>query len=132
MSCCGKNPLGTITNIHELVRPEHVVPVIELSLEPARPGGLINLVINREQAPRCQLGLVVTAVSLRRKYSFMHVAGNRGKLIFGQRKNYGNRLELRDYQHGIRVRSVHDVTGIYKTQTDPAIDRRSNMTISQL
>src|SRR5207253_10403219 len=50
--------------VDELVRPESSILIVEHRLQPAGAGGLIDLVINREQAAGGQLALIIAAISV--------------------------------------------------------------------
>ncbi len=70
-------------NIHKLVRPQHVVVVRKNCLQFAGAGGLVNLVVDGQQFPRCQLGGIVAAVGIHCEGSLSHVARHGGQLVFG-------------------------------------------------
>src|SRR5215471_9827448 len=50
--------------IHELVGPQRVVMIVEDGFQLARACLGIDLVVNGQQRPRCQLGLIVAAIRL--------------------------------------------------------------------
>ncbi len=60
-----------------------------------------------------------------------HLLQDRRQLIFGDRENHADGLDLRDDQHAVGVGGVNDVAGIHQAQTDDAGDRRRDVAVSR-
>ena len=54
------------------------------------------------------------------------------KVVFGQREQNSDRLQLRDYEHGVRVIGVNDVPRIDLPQANPSRDRRRDVAIDEI
>ena len=118
--------------IHKLVRPKLGISIFKHRLQPSRPGCLVNLIVDCQQAPGCQLSLVVATISLNHERSRSHMLRDRRQLILWQRKENGNRLQLGDDQHRICVGSVHDVARVDESNSYAPRNRRGNVAIGNL
>jgi hypothetical protein len=83
--------------------------------------------------PVASLVLIVAAESVdfeRRSASF--AATPSAALVFGQSEDHGNRLQLRQNQHGIRIRRMNDVARIDLPQADAPAERRRNVAVDDV
>src|SRR4029077_6704084 len=78
--------------VDKLVRPKLVVSVAENSFELRRTGCGINLVVDREQLARRQLGLIVAAESIDFESSLLHALRHSWQYVLRQREDHGDRL----------------------------------------
>ncbi len=115
-----------------MIRPESAILVGKHSFQTTGAGGLVNLIVDRQQSAGCQLGLIVPAVGLDRERALPHVLSHVWQVVFGKRKEDSNRLDLGDNQQRIGVGCVHHVAYIDQTQSDPAAEGCSNVTVRQV
>jgi len=125
---CRRNDRAVLANlqqqsdIHKLIRPERVVFVFKHRLQTTSACALIDLVVDRQEFPPCQLGLIVAAVGIDFQRAFCHVLRHRRKLILGQSEQHGDGLQLSDDQKRIGISRMDDVARIYQSQAHAATD----------
>ena len=103
-------------DIHELIRPERIVFVVKDRFQPVRSGGLVNLIVDREQFAGRQFGLIVTAVSIHLERALGHVLRDGRKVVFRQGEDDRDRLQLRNDEHGVGVGGMHNISRIDQPQ----------------
>ena len=118
-------------NVHELVRKQVALLVVEDGLQFVRSGRGIDLVVDGQQFPGRDLGRVVAVIRFDRQRSpvAVQLAHHLRKLILRQSKNHGDRLQLRDHQQPVRIRRVNDVAHVDQPQPDASANRRGDMRI---
>src|ERR1035441_1854158 len=118
--------------VYELVRPQLVVFVVKNGLKLRRARRRINLVVNRQQFAGRQFRLIVAAEGIDLQRPLLHMLRYVREHVFRQREDHGDRLQLRQDQHGIRIGGVNDVAGIDLPQSNPPVERRGNVAIHNI
>jgi len=111
-------------NVDELVGKERLVLVVEDGLQLVGSGGGVDLVVGGQQQAPGDLLHVAAVVGIH-GHAFIRdqFVQHLGKLIFGQGKVDGDRLELID-NHQVGGIGGDDVAGVHQAEADAAVDGR--------
>ena len=119
-------------DIDELVGPQRVVRIVEHGFQPPRAGGLVDLIVDRQQLAGGQLRLIVAAVGFDLQRALVHVLRYVLQIIFRQSENYSDRLQLGDHEQRIGVGGMHHVAHIHQPQPDAATDGSCDVRVHQV
>ena len=107
--------------------------VVEDGLELRSAGGGVDLVVDGEQRAAGDLVRVGAVVGFDDELpAALHRLLHLRKLIFRQREDDGDGMDLRDDDEAGGVRGVDDVAGIDETQTDDAVDGRVDLGVAEV
>ena len=135
---CERNDNGILSNgqhqanVDELVRPKGEITIVEFALETDRPGGGIDLIVDRHQLARRKFGLIVTAVRIDPQSLILHVLDHFLEAVFGECKQGSYGLHLRDDDKSVGIRRANHVALIDEPQSYAAGQRRFNLAVGQL
>jgi hypothetical protein len=115
-------------HVHELIREENIVGIVENRLEPIGAGGGIDLIVDGEQFARGNLFGIVAVKGFDGKLNSGTQLGiDLGKLVLRQAEEHGDRLKLSDEHQAIDVGGVHNIAGVNQTEADTTADGRSDV-----
>ena len=120
------------SSINELIRPERQILILKSRFESNRPRGGIDLVVHRQKLARCNLALIVAAISLHAQLLAFHVLNDFREVVFRQCEKNRNRLHLRDDHQAVRIRGMNHVALIDEPQPHASAEWRGNLAINQL
>src|SRR6202158_2866405 len=135
---CERNDNGILSNgqhqanVDELVRPKGEITIGEFALETDRPGGGIDLIVDRHQLARRKFGLIVTAVRIDPQSFILHVLYHCLEAVFGECKQGSYGWHLRDDDKSVGIRRANHVALIDEPQSYAAGQRRFNLAVGQL
>ena len=67
-----------------------------------------------------------------RRAPFLSLAEHLGKVVFGDREDNGNGLQLGDHHQPVGVGCMNDVARVHNAQADPPAERRGYAAVNQL
>ena len=121
------------TGIDELIREQGMVGICKLRLEFHGPGAGVDLVVDREKGAGGKPVFLCAVIGIHRRLvatlQFFH---NRRYVVFRDREQDRDRLQLRDHHQAAGVAGAHDVAGIDLTQAEAPTDRRGDTRVAQL
>src|SRR5579862_3790101 len=139
LHCGGGNQYGILNGVyqqprvHELARKQRVIFVLELRLKFYRSGGLIDLVIEGQKLAGCELLGIVAIPSLNRQVRpAAHLLNDLGNIVFRNRKDHRDRLQLRDHGDTGGIGGLHDVAQIDQAQANTSGNRRGDVAIDDV
>src|SRR5208337_1383347 len=119
--------------VDELIWKQRVVLVGKGRLELDRAGGLIDLVVGREQGSGREFVLEVMIVSRDRQLAVgLHRGLEAWQIVLRNTEINRDRLQLRDHRETGRVGRMNDIARVHQPEPNPARDRRSDAAINQL
>src|ERR1700674_6007762 len=123
---CERYDNGILSNgqhqadIDELVGPKGEITIVEFALETDRPGSGIDLIVDRHQFAGRELGLIVTAVRIDPQLLILHMLDHFLEAVFGEGKQGGYGLHLRNDDKPVGIRRADYVSLIALPQSDAA------------
>jgi hypothetical protein len=121
------------SRVHELVRVEHAVGVVEGGLDLDGAGALIDLVVDRHQRAAGDAGAPVAVEGLHRDRARRALAReDRLEVVLGNGEQHRDRLHLGQHHEAARVVGVHHVPRVDEPQPGPAGDRREDAAVGEL
>src|SRR5882757_7436326 len=108
--------------------------VRKICLEPYRAGGLQDLIVDERELTLIELDLVVLAVgeNPERRLSLLLLLLDLWQVGLRQREDHRDRFDLRINDEPVGIRRMDDVPDVDLTDTDDAVDRRSQSRVAEL
>jgi len=109
-------------DIDQFARPQPMLGIGEIGLEPYRAAGLDDLVVQHRELALVELGLIVFAVGQDGQRSFRHRLLDLREAGLGKGENHRDRLELGDHHQTVRIgRCTILPTSIRRIPVTPSI-----------
>ncbi len=115
------------TGINELIGKQLIVLVFKQGFKPHGPGVGIDLIVDGHKMSHGQLFVLIAVKGDNlRPPAALELAEYLGNIVFGQRKDDRDGLNLGDDQQPVGVGGMDDIPRIHQTQTDSSADRGGN------
>src|SRR5581483_12001347 len=112
---------------------KRVVAIIEVGPQLDGTGRLVDLVVKGGEPAGSDPGFHGAVISVHSQPAPRpHLVKDDGKLIFGQRKDHTDGLNLSDDQQPVRVRSMNDVPRVHQSQPHAARYGRGDSAVNKV
>ena len=120
-------------HVDELVRKQRAVGVGKFGLDLDRPGGRVDLIVDRQQPAGREPGLAAAIECIDcDRLCTLHALDDARHIVLRHRIDDGDRLHLSDRHQSVAVAGMDDISRIDLPQSDPAADRRDDARIGEL